>query len=54
MNADVVLYGATLCTYSGNLYLSNLLSVDTAKLLRDELSDYEGKVKYMYGFKNSN
>lgn len=47
------LYGVALCTYSGNLYLSNLLSVDTAKLLRDELFDYEGKVKYMYGLKNA-
>lgn len=40
------LYGAALCTYSGNLYLSNLFSEDMAKLLHDELSDYEGKVKY--------
>ncbi len=47
------LYGASLCTFSGNLYLSNHLSEDTATLLRDELSDYEGKVKYMYGFKNA-
>lgn len=45
------LYGAALCTYSGNLYLSNLLSVDMTKLLCDELSDYEGKVEYMYGLK---
>lgn len=47
------LYGAALCTYSGNLYFSNHLSADTVKLLRDEVSDYEGKVKYMYGFKNA-
>lgn len=47
------LYGAALCTYSGNLYLSNHLSADTAKLLHDELSDYEEKVKYMYGLKNA-
>ncbi len=47
------LYGAALCTYSGNLYLSNYLSVDTAKVLRDELTNYEGKVKYMYGIKNA-
>ncbi len=47
------LYGAALCTYAGNLCLSNLLSEDTARLLHDELSDYEGKVKYMYGFKNA-
>ena len=47
------LYGAALCTYSGNLYLSNHLSADNVKLLRDELLDYEGKVKYMYGFKNA-
>lgn len=47
------LYGAALCTYSENLYLSNRLSVDTTKLLRDELFDYEENVKYMYGFKNA-
>lgn len=47
------LYGAALCTYAGNLCLSNLLSEDTARLLHDELSDYERKVKYMYGFKNA-
>ena len=47
------LYGAALCTYSGNLYLSNHLSADTVILLRDELSDYEGKVKYKYGLKNA-
>ena len=45
------LYGAALCTYSGNLYLSNHLSADKVKLLQDELSDYERKVKYKYGFK---
>ena len=48
-----LLYGAALCTYSANLYLSNRLSVDTVKLLQNELFDYEGKVRYMYGFKNA-
>ncbi len=48
-----LLYGAALCTYSANLYLSNHLSVDTVKLLQNELFDYERKVRYMYGFKNA-
>lgn len=47
------LYGAALCTYSGNLSLSKYLAEDTVKLLHDELSEYEGKVKYMYDFKNA-
>lgn len=47
------LYGAALCIYSSNLYLSSHLTKDTVILLQNELFDYEKKVKYMYGFKNA-
>lgn len=44
------LYGAALCTFSGNLCLSNKLAADTARLLRDEITEYEGNVEYKYGY----
>ena len=47
------LYGAALCTFSGNLYLSSRLTKDTIKLLQNEIKEYEKKVLYMYAYKNA-
>lgn len=44
------LYGAALCTFSGNLCLSSRLADDTAQLLFDEITEYERKVEYKYRF----
>lgn len=44
------LYGAALCTFSANLCISNKLAANTARLLHDEITEYEGKVEYKYGY----
>jgi hypothetical protein len=44
------LYGAALCTFSANLFLSNHLVADTIQLLRNEIREYDGKVEYKYGY----
>lgn len=44
------LYGAALSTFSGNLYLSNHLAEETIQFLRDEITDYEGRVDYNYTY----
>lgn len=46
------LYGAALCTFSGNLYHSSLLSAETVQILRDEIIEYDGKVNYVYAYKD--
>ena len=46
------LYGAALSVFSANLYFSALLNEDAVNLLRSEISEYEAKVHYMYGYKN--
>lgn len=46
------LYGAALCTFSGNLYYSTLLSVGTIKVLREEIEEYEKAVEYVYAYKD--
>ena len=46
------LYGATLCTFSGNLYYSTQISADTAQILRDEIEAYEYAETYMYPYKD--
>ena len=46
------LYGAALYTFSGHLYYSSLLSENLVNLLRDEIAEYEGKVRFMYEYKS--
>lgn len=46
------LYGAALCTFSGNLYYSTQISADTAQILRDEIEAYEDAETYMYPYKD--
>lgn len=47
------LYGAALSSFSGHLYYSSLLSEDLVNLLRDEITEYEGKVRFMYEYKSA-
>ena len=44
------LYGAALCSFSGNLSQSTHLDPDTAQLLRNEITEYEDKVEYKYSY----
>lgn len=46
------LYGAALCTFSGNLYYSTLLSGGTIKVLREDIEEYEKAVEYVYAYKD--
>lgn len=46
------LYGAALCTFSGNLYYSTLISADTVRFLRNEIEAYDDAVNYVFSYKD--
>lgn len=46
------LYGAALCTFSGNLYYSTRLSADTVQILREQIEAYDDAVNYVYAYKH--
>lgn len=47
------LYGEALTTFSAILYYSSHLKKETVELLRNEIVEYEGKVRFMYGYKSA-
>lgn len=47
------LYGEALTTFSAILYYSSHLKKETVELLRNEIVEYEGKVRFMYEFKSA-
>lgn len=47
------LYGEALTTFSAILYYSSQLKKETVELLRKEIVEYEGKVRFMYGYKSA-
>lgn len=47
------LYGEALTTFSAILYYSSHLKKETVELLRNEIVEYEGKVRFMYEYKNA-
>ena len=46
------LYGEALSTFSAILYYSSLLKKETVDLLRNEIVEYEVKVRFMYEYKS--
>ena len=46
------LYGAALCTFSGNLYYSTRLSARTVEVLRGEIEGYDDAANYRYPYKD--
>ena len=47
------LYGEALATFSAILYYSSHLKEEIIDLLRDEIAEYEGKVRFMYEYKST-
>ena len=47
------LYGEALTTFSAILYYSSHLKKETIDLLRNEIVEYEGKVRFMYEYKSA-
>lgn len=46
------LYGEVLSTFSAILYYSSLMKKETVDLLRNEIVEYESKVRFMYEYKS--